>query len=392
VLWLALSAVTVSGQTQVDLQTQSKRVDFTQAPMTAPVKAGATLPAACTVGQLFYDTDAPAGQNLYGCTAVDTWSLQGGTGGVSSVSGTANEINATTSAGAVTLSLPATVNLGSKTALELPHSGVPITNSFGRIAGDENAWGPGRGSIQFYDGTSNTYVVAVLASDVPTDGQVPVWNNGGTVTWETVTGSGVTDFSQLTDLKVTRAASTYTIAGGSAAFGDVTTTFSAATLTESDPDDSGTIYFCVEYNNGSPRLLGVIPAAFTEANYAASGLTVEIGSGCPEDSRTLATALMTAGTPENPVSFRPAVSVAPALVAGSGLLRAVGNGGRSRTLSIDTTSIVQKFTGAGTPSGTVTGSTLGDLYVDTAAERAYMCMNPAGNCSGVAAGQWVILN
>lgn len=379
----------LAGQTQIDLQTQSKRVDFTQAPATAPVKAGMALPAACAVGQLFYDTDAPAGQNLYGCTAANTWTLQGG---VSSVSGTANEIAATSAGGAVTLSLPATVSLAGKTAFELPHSAVPITNSFGQIAGDENAWGAGRGSIQFYDGTSNTYVVAALASDVPSDGQVPVWHNDGTVTWETVAGSGATEFSQLTDLKVTLAASTYTIAGGSVAFGDVTTTFPAATLTESDADDSGTIHFCAEYNNGSPRLLAVIPAAFTEANYAASGLTLVDGSGCPEDSRTLATALMTAGTPGNPVSFRPALSVAPAVVTGTGLLRAVTGGGRSRTLSIDTSSVVQKFTGAGTPSGTITGSTLGDLYVDTAAQRAYMCMNPAGNCTGIAAGQWVGLN
>lgn len=42
------------------------------------VPRGATLPATCTIGQVFFDTDAPAGQNLYGCTATNTWTVLGG--------------------------------------------------------------------------------------------------------------------------------------------------------------------------------------------------------------------------------------------------------------------------------------------------------------------------
>lgn len=44
-------------------------------------KTGTTAPAKCDVGMLFFDSDAPAGQNLYGCTSTDTWQLLGGTGG-----------------------------------------------------------------------------------------------------------------------------------------------------------------------------------------------------------------------------------------------------------------------------------------------------------------------
>ena len=44
---------------------------------TAPVKAGTTLPSTCTVGDLFYKTDATAGQNLYGCTSTNTWTQLG---------------------------------------------------------------------------------------------------------------------------------------------------------------------------------------------------------------------------------------------------------------------------------------------------------------------------
>jgi hypothetical protein len=64
-------------QTTLDLRTQTKNVDFTQAVTTKPNKSGATLPASCSVGETFFLTDAPAGQNLYGCTGVNAWSVLG---------------------------------------------------------------------------------------------------------------------------------------------------------------------------------------------------------------------------------------------------------------------------------------------------------------------------
>lgn len=78
---LLTGAAVVCGQTQVDLRTQSKTVDFTAAPETRPVKTGTALPATCTTGDLFFNTLAAAGANVYGCTAVNTWSLQSGGGG-----------------------------------------------------------------------------------------------------------------------------------------------------------------------------------------------------------------------------------------------------------------------------------------------------------------------
>lgn len=55
-------------------------VDLSSKTTTKPMKAGTSAPATCAVGELFYDTDATAGQNVYGCTAADTWTLQGGGG------------------------------------------------------------------------------------------------------------------------------------------------------------------------------------------------------------------------------------------------------------------------------------------------------------------------
>lgn len=73
-------------QTQVDLRTQTKSVDFSAATSTRPLKTGTALPGTCTAGDMFFKTDATAGQNLYGCTATNTWSQQAG--GTSSGGGT----------------------------------------------------------------------------------------------------------------------------------------------------------------------------------------------------------------------------------------------------------------------------------------------------------------
>lgn len=81
VVWLPALCAGLWGQTQVDLRTQSKSVDFSSASFTKPMQAGTALPASCTVGQMFFLTTGAAGQNLYGCTAVNIWSLQAGGGG-----------------------------------------------------------------------------------------------------------------------------------------------------------------------------------------------------------------------------------------------------------------------------------------------------------------------
>ncbi len=78
---LAATAVCVTfGQTLINLGTQSRNIDFGNAPSTRPVKTGTTLPATCSTGNLFFNTAAPAGQNLYGCTAANTWTLLGSAG------------------------------------------------------------------------------------------------------------------------------------------------------------------------------------------------------------------------------------------------------------------------------------------------------------------------
>lgn len=79
------------GQTQpttVNLQTQGRNPDFSGFSFTRPIAVGTALPSTCQVGQLFFNSAAAAGSNLYACTAANVWTLEAsGTGSSGSGSG-----------------------------------------------------------------------------------------------------------------------------------------------------------------------------------------------------------------------------------------------------------------------------------------------------------------
>jgi len=69
--------------TLASTNTLTGRQDATGAASTAPAKTGTSLPGTCVVGDLFFKSDATAGQNLYECGATNTWTQQlAGSGGV----------------------------------------------------------------------------------------------------------------------------------------------------------------------------------------------------------------------------------------------------------------------------------------------------------------------
>lgn len=76
------------------------------------------------------------------------------------------------------------VDWGAATSFEVPNAAAPTVDAFGEIAGDNNLWAASRGTAIFFDGTAATAFVNVLVSDTPSNGQVPKWNTGGTITWE----------------------------------------------------------------------------------------------------------------------------------------------------------------------------------------------------------------
>ena len=62
--------------TTLNLQTQSRNPDFSAFPFTRPLSVGSALPSTCQLGQLFFNSAAPAGSNLYACTAANVWTLE----------------------------------------------------------------------------------------------------------------------------------------------------------------------------------------------------------------------------------------------------------------------------------------------------------------------------
>lgn len=76
------------------------------------------------------------------------------------------------------------------TSFIMPIGAAPTVTSFGMFAGDNDLWAASRGAPLFYDGTGTVALVGVLTSDTPSNGQVPTFNSGGTITWETPSTGG----------------------------------------------------------------------------------------------------------------------------------------------------------------------------------------------------------
>jgi len=271
---LVVGGVAGWAQTKVDLPRQSKNVDFSQSATTKPVKTGTVAPPTCGVGELFFSNNATAGQNLFGCTAANTWTQLSG-------------------------------------------------------------------------------------------------------------GSGSGTFSGISDLRVTLAGNTYSVAAGTIRFGEIANAFNAATLTTTAAGDTGTMRFFVDYNGGNPRIGCLFPATFT-GSYTPTGMTCSTGTTFPANSMPLATADVTTGTLQQPIDLRATQQSGPIPAAGVGLAQ-VSNG-RSVVVSIDSTRVTQKFLGAGAPAN-VSGSTRGDLYFNTSTTPIdiYQCQNPLG-CT--VSGDW----
>ena len=89
--WAAWWSIPLVAQTQVDLKTQSKTVDFQAAPFTKPFKTGSVLPVSCTQAEMFFLTSASAGMNLYGCPNGG-WVSEGGGGGATTIKNTGTTV------------------------------------------------------------------------------------------------------------------------------------------------------------------------------------------------------------------------------------------------------------------------------------------------------------
>src|SRR5215831_8516155 len=79
----------IFGQAQLDLRTQTRNVDFSQAVSVRPFPTGTVLPNTCKTGEMFFKSDVPAGANLYACVAASVWTPVSQTGNTGSAITTA---------------------------------------------------------------------------------------------------------------------------------------------------------------------------------------------------------------------------------------------------------------------------------------------------------------
>lgn len=145
IILLSLPAALGIAQTRVELSTQSNG-DFSRARATKPAKAGTTLPATCSAGEVFFKLDAAAGQNLFLCSVPANnppWTqLTAGSGGggggsitvtstaaltdlVVSISGSAS--NVLSIASSCTNSAPCNVRFGGNTFKINPSAPITLT-------------------------------------------------------------------------------------------------------------------------------------------------------------------------------------------------------------------------------------------------------------------------
>jgi hypothetical protein len=238
---IVLAAVSIAAaQTKVDLRTQGKSVDFSSATSTKPSKTGTAIPATCSVGETFFKTDAPAGANLFGCTATNIWTAQSGSSSLPAVGGNANKILSNNGSAADWRALngdisgapdSVTVNAirGRSLAVTAPSNSQVLTWN-----GTNNQWEP-----QNQSGGSGTNATQLqgrnLATTTPADTQVICWDAPG-ATWKPCAaaaggGGGATSVSQLTDLRVTRTTgASLAIASGNVMVGGISYMIPAGTV------------------------------------------------------------------------------------------------------------------------------------------------------------------
>lgn len=181
------------------------------------------------------------------------------------------------------------------TNLTLATSTTPSTAAAGAMAFDTDAWGASRGAPQVYDGTANIILIGALASDTPTNGQVPTWNTGGTITWETPgTGSGnVTANATLTSGNLTVGGGAGIVGTSNATWTPLTNTLTVGNLVVTNNQTIGNL--TVTDLTISGTVTGVIAGANGGTGVANTGKTITLG-GNLTTSGAHATTITTTGT------------------------------------------------------------------------------------------------
>lgn len=173
--------------------TLTGRQDASGAASTAPIKTGTSLPGTCAVGDLYFKSDATAGQNIYECQSTNTWTQQlnsggGGGGTVTTVSvTTANGVSGSVANATTTPAI--TLTLGAITPTTSSSSGTGAD----QMAAGTTAQQPGSPANAMYRYNSTFNYVEAYQNGVwkPINGSATICSSGV----ETATTSSTSEAS-----------------------------------------------------------------------------------------------------------------------------------------------------------------------------------------------------
>lgn len=154
--------------------------------------------------------EAMAGTGIVARTAAETYAQR-------TITGTANEISVANGDGVAanpTLSLPATIDLGGKTSLEIPNSAAPTVDADGEIAVDTTVTDFSHGVLKYFGGEELGVVAMPIGQfTAPTDGYVPTYNAAADEFQLQAPSSPGSGFSSVV-IQVLAATGTYTPTSG----------------------------------------------------------------------------------------------------------------------------------------------------------------------------------
>lgn len=310
---------------------------------TKPSKTVTDLPATCSLGEKVFKTDAVAGQNVYGCTATNVWTLQTHPHANKTLLDTYAQTEADLADAVTKKHVAASAGTGINVVGQVVSVGVHShqTSEQGGQMTDASlsaAVGLAKG------GTNNNSFTAARCLRTSNDGvrieSAPADCGAGG-------GSGSTAFL------VEKSGEIVTIGPGRVTnyvTGVSTVIASDATVEHILGEDTGTFRFYVDHNGGSPIRACLYGAGITITNYTLTGISCASGSSFPANSVAHATVAIDSGAWGTPVDLRGDQSLSPLGFSG-GLTLA----GDSVTMVVplesksgNTTKVVTM--GAGTPA------------------------------------------
>ncbi len=129
------------------------------------MRSGTAPPANCNIGDIFFDTDATAGQNFYGCTALNTWTAQGG-GGTVVASGTTGQVVVFTGSATAGGSTSLTATNGLQVNSTLGSEQAPALTSGNWTGGGSGGWASITGGVLQKNGDGTGTMTTTAATTI----------------------------------------------------------------------------------------------------------------------------------------------------------------------------------------------------------------------------------